>query len=68
VKLASLNWPSKVPRLLGMGRPCPRCSSVEFRAAVPEPADRLLAMFFLQPIRCVNCWRKYYSLHKSPAV
>jgi hypothetical protein len=65
MNLASFHWPAQIPRLHWMGRPCPRCHSIEFTSAVTEPFDRLPALFFLQPIRCVNCWRKYYSLRRA---
>lgn len=64
---ASLNWPSQLPRLLWKRRNCPRCSSVEFRSAEPELLDRLLVLFTLRPIRCVNCWRRYYWFRSSTA-
>lgn len=61
------NWPSRLPRLLWMGRTCPLCSSIEFRSAEPELLDRLLVLLALRPIRCVNCWRRYYWFHKASA-
>jgi hypothetical protein len=54
-------WPSRVPRLLWK-RECPLCSSIEFKAGELHPLDPLLKVFALYPLRCVNCWRRYYWL------
>jgi hypothetical protein len=54
------NWPSFAPRLLFRGKTCPLCSSVEFSAAEFGQMDALLRLFTLKPIRCVNCFRRYY--------
>lgn len=66
MKTAALKLPSLLPRVLWMRRKCPLCSSVQFEAAVPEPRDKLLAPFRLRPVRCVNCWRRYYSFAGLP--
>ena len=65
--IAGLNWPSSVPRLLWMRRECPLCSSIEFQTAESHPFDRLLGLFALRPVRCVNCWRRYYWFAKRIA-
>lgn len=64
---ARLNWPSVIPRLLWMRRTCPLCSSIEFKTAEPEWLDNVLVLFRLSPVRCVNCWRRYYSFAKANA-
>ena len=58
--IEGLNWPSRIPRILWMRRECPLCTSIEFRAAEPHALDGPLALFALRPVRCVNCWRRYY--------
>jgi hypothetical protein len=55
-----VSWPSRVPRLLFSCRLCPLCSSIRFSQAEPGTMDRLLRCFGLKPVRCVNCWRRYY--------
>lgn len=65
MKTARLNWPPAIPRLLWMRRNCPLCSSLEFKSAEPEWLDSLLAPFRLRAVRCVNCWRRYYSFAKA---
>jgi hypothetical protein len=55
-----LTWPGYLPRLLWIRRVCPRCSSFEFKEAESQPLDGLLSFFALRPVRCVNCWRRYY--------
>jgi hypothetical protein len=61
--IAGLNWTSNVPRLL-WHRECPRCSSIKFTAAELHPIDRVLRLLTLRPVRCVNCWRRYYWFAK----
>jgi hypothetical protein len=63
--IAGLNWPSRFPRLLWIRRECPLCSSIEFQAAESNDLDGLLRLFALDPVRCVNCWRRYYCLAKK---
>jgi hypothetical protein len=41
-------------------RVCPLCSSYEFKEAESSFLDRPLNLFSLRPVRCVNCWRRYY--------
>jgi hypothetical protein len=58
MSILELSWPSHVPRLLF--RVCPLCRSIEFSRAEPGLIDGLLRCFALEPVRCVNCWRRYY--------
>lgn len=55
----TMTWPSWLPRVLWMRR-CPRCTSVDFKPAELRPYDGLLALFFLRPVRCKSCWRRFY--------
>src|SRR3978361_875382 len=55
------DWPWNLPRLLWSPRTCPLCTSLEFTEAELQPMDRPLALFSLRPLRCVNCWRRYYG-------
>jgi len=55
-------WPHWAPRLLWPPCKCPRCNSIQFKAAELRPYDSLLAMFALHPVRCNFCWRRYYWL------
>lgn len=64
MKSAALHRPPLIPRLLWMRRKCPLCNSVEFTMAEPEWQDSLLAPWRLEPVRCVNCWRRYYCFAK----
>lgn len=64
---AGLNWPGNVPRLLWLRRECPLCSSIEFKTAEAHPLDRLLRLLMLRPVRCANCWRRYYWFAKRDA-
>ena len=59
MEIVDRHWPSSIPRILWRRR-CPLCSSVEFKEAERHPLDALLRLFALFPIRCVNCWRRYY--------
>ncbi len=58
--IAGLIWPSGIPRLLWIRRECPRCSSIEFKMAESQSLDGVMSFFALRPVRCVNCWRRYY--------
>ncbi len=58
--IAGLNWPGLFPRILWMHRQCPLCSSVQFQPAEAEALDAVFGVFGLRPVRCVNCWRRYY--------
>jgi hypothetical protein len=35
--------------------------------AEAQPLDALLQLFSLRPVRCVNCWRRYYWFSKATA-
>jgi hypothetical protein len=59
------DWPSSLPRLLWSPRTCPLCTSLEFTEAELLPMDRPLAFFSLRPLRCVNCWRRYYGFSNA---
>ena len=41
-------------------RKCPSCASVKFKPAELRPYDGLLALFWLRPVRCLFCWRRFY--------
>jgi hypothetical protein len=62
--IAGLNWPGRIPRLLWMRRECTLCSSIEFQTAEAKALDGLFRLFALHPVRCVNCWRRYYCFAK----
>jgi len=55
------SWPSGLPRLLYSPKECPVCTSFEFTEAEFHPLDRIFSLLALHPIRCVNCWRRYYG-------
>jgi hypothetical protein len=52
-------WPRWLPLVLWF-RKCPSCKSVAFKPAESRPYDGLLGLFFLRPVRCKFCWRRYY--------
>ena len=41
---ASLHWPNCLPRLLWIRHKCPRCDSLEFKAAELRSFDAVLSM------------------------
>lgn len=65
MNIAGLNWPNRLPQFLWIRRECPLCSSTEFKMAESHFLDSLLGMFSLRPVRCVNCWRRYYWFAKK---
>jgi hypothetical protein len=60
MSVLEVSWPSRVPRLLFRRRVCPLCTSIEFSRAELGLMDGLLRCFAMKPVRCVNCWRRYY--------
>jgi hypothetical protein len=57
----------RIPQIL-RSQECPLCSSIEFREDIPQPLDRLLSVFAFRPVRCVNCWRRYYQFAPKPKI
>jgi len=43
------------------------CTSTEFKSAEREWLDVFFALFSLRPVRCVNCWRRYYWFRNADA-
>jgi hypothetical protein len=64
---AAQGWLGRLPHVLGT-RQCPLCSSIRFQAAESSWPDGLLALVTLHPVRCVNCWRRYYWFGKTITV
>jgi hypothetical protein len=64
---ATITWPNWLPRVLWMRRMCPSCTSIEFKPAELRPLDGVLALFFLRPVRCTSCWRRYYWISLQTA-
>ncbi len=60
MNVATMTWPRWLPRVLWMRRICPSCTSVAFKPAELRPYDSVLALFFLHPVRCKFCWRRFY--------
>lgn len=50
----------RFPHILWWRRNCPLCSSIEFQAAELGSWDNALGLLALNPVRCTNCWRRYY--------
>jgi hypothetical protein len=65
---AALGWLGRLPRVLWTRRQCPLCSSIRFEEAELGSLDGPLGLFMLRPIRCVNCWRRYYWFAKTSTV
>jgi len=60
MSVLELSWTDRLPRLLIFRRVCPLCNSIEFSPAELRLMDGLLRCLGLKPVRCVNCWRRYY--------
>jgi hypothetical protein len=58
-------WLTGLPRVLSSPKVCPVCTSFEFIDAEFRPLDRTLSLLALHPIRCVNCWRRYYGFSRT---
>jgi hypothetical protein len=57
-----------LPRVLWTRRQCPLCGSIRFEAAESVHLDGLLVLFMLRPVRCINCWRRYYWFGGTSAI
>lgn len=62
------SWFGRLPKVLWTERQCPLCSSIRFEPAEAGPLDPLLGLFLLRPVRCVNCWRRYYWFAKVNSI
>jgi hypothetical protein len=60
-----ISLPGPFPHVLWARRVCPLCSSLEFKQAESVFLDGPMAWFSLRPVRCVNCWRRYYWFAKK---
>jgi hypothetical protein len=67
MNISGLHGLPRIPQILN-SKQCPLCSSIEFREDVPQPLDRLLRFFAFRPVRCVNCWRRYYQFAPKPKI
>jgi hypothetical protein len=56
---ATSYWPQQLPHLLWKHQ-CPLCTSLDFEAAEIGGGDFLMKLFHATPVRCSNCWRRYY--------
>jgi hypothetical protein len=66
MEITGVNRLPRLPQILWRRQPCPLCGSVQFKQAEPGVLDGLLGMVSLRPVRCVNCWRRYYRFaHKQ---
>jgi len=55
-----VSWPHWLPRVLWMRRICPSCTCTAFKPSPVRSYDTLLGMFFLRPVQCTWCWRRFY--------
>jgi hypothetical protein len=55
---------SRFSGLLWFGQKCPLCTSMLFTEAEHQSLDRLLTLLALHPVRCANCFRRYYCFSK----
>jgi hypothetical protein len=66
MELASDRWLGRFSRLLWIGQQCPLCTSILFNKAEHQSLDRLLALLAFRPVRCANCFRRYYCFARTP--
>jgi hypothetical protein len=62
------DWLGRLPQILWTRRQCPLCGSICFEEAESGPLDGLLGVLMLRPIRCTNCWRRYYRFAKTSSI
>jgi hypothetical protein len=58
-------WLGKSLGLIWYGQKCPLCTSILFAEAEHQSLDRLLTLLAFHPVRCVNCFRRYYCFAKT---
>jgi hypothetical protein len=63
--VASVRWLGRFSGLLWVGQQCPLCTSILFNKAEHGALDRLLTLLALRPVRCANCFRRYYCFAKA---
>jgi hypothetical protein len=61
---SGVRWLSKFSGLLWFGQKCPLCTSILFTEAEHQSLDRLLSLLAFHPVRCANCFRRYYCFAK----
>jgi hypothetical protein len=62
---SSVLWLSKFLGLLWFGQKCPLCTSILFTEAEHQSLDRLFRLLAFRPVRCANCFRRYYCFAKA---
>lgn len=62
---SGVRWFGKFAGLLWFGQECPLCTSILFEEAEHQSLDRLFSVLALRPVRCVNCFRRYYCFAKA---
>jgi hypothetical protein len=60
-----MRWLSKFSGFLLFDQKCPLCTSILFTEAEHQSLDRLLTLLAFHPVRCANCFRRYYSFAKG---
>jgi hypothetical protein len=62
---SGMRWLTKFSGFLLSDQKCPLCTSILFTQAEHQSLDRLLAWLPFHPVRCANCFRRYYCFSKS---
>ena len=62
---SGMRWLSRFSGLLWFGQQCPLCTSMLFTEAEHQSLDRLLTLVAFHPVRCANCFRRYYCFAKG---
>ena len=62
MRLRDLNWHNGIPRFFVFRERCPLCRTREFHASMSHPFRSILRFVAIHPVRCQNCWRRFYWL------
>jgi predicted DCC family thiol-disulfide oxidoreductase YuxK len=62
---SGMRWLSRFSGFLWFDQRCPLCTSILFTEAEHQALDRLLTLLAFHPVRCANCFRRYYCFAKS---
>jgi hypothetical protein len=62
MRIRDLNWHNGIPQFFVVRERCPLCRATEFNLSAQHPLKQVLRYVAIRPVRCANCWRRYYWL------
>jgi len=62
MRIGDFNWHNGIPQFFVVRERCPLCLATAFNLSAQHPLKQVLRVFAIRPVRCANCWRRYYWL------